>query len=259
MRIKNVAVSGLLLACLLWPFSLLAAESPVSAVTGMVEQTLAVQQQTQKAVAAWETQRQELLGRLQNLKMQEDLLRYRQKKLRCYIKERREKIAELEKGIAEQQVIARELEPFLDQTLEQAETLSRQGLPFLQEERRQRFAQLKNLMNSYDASLAEKLRRVLEMLQIEARYDHQVEVYDQLLKISGVETTVNILRLGGIGLYYLTLDGKDAGWYNPQAEKWEALSGRFLEPIREGLRMAMKQRAIDLVRLPVGAWKEGGE
>ena len=189
--------------------------------------------------------------------MQEDLLRYRQKKLRRYITERQAKIAELEKGIAEQQVIARELEPFLDHTLEQARTFYQQGLPFLAAERRQRFAELESCLNSYEASLAEKLRRVLEMLQIEAQYGHQVEAYDQVLKLSGVETTVNVLRLGSIGLYYLTLDGEDAGWYNPEKGKWESLPGRFLEPIKEGLRMAMKQRAIDLVRLPVG--KRGGQ
>ncbi|MEA2109834.1 MAG: DUF3450 domain-containing protein, partial [Pseudomonadota bacterium] len=223
----------------------------VSMVTETVNRTLKIQQQTQKAVDAWEQQRQEMISRLQNLKMQEDLLRYRQHKLQRYITERQAKIAGLEKGIAEQQVIARELEPFLDQTLEQARTSFRHGLPFLQVERRQRFAELESFLSSYESSLAEKLRRVLEMLQIEAQYGHQVEAYDRVLELSAVKTTVNVLRLGSIGLYYLTLDGKDAGWYNPKAGKWETLPGRFLEPIKEGLRMAMKQRAIDLVKLPV--------
>ena len=83
-------------------------------VTETVNQTLKIQQQTQKAVDTWGRQRQEMINCLQNLKMQEDLLRYRQKKLQRYIAERQAKIAGLEKGIAEQQVIARELEPFLD-------------------------------------------------------------------------------------------------------------------------------------------------
>jgi len=252
MRVKSLTIGGLFLLFLLWPFSLLAVETPVAKVTETVNQTLKIQQQTQKAVDTWGRQRQEMINRLQNLKMQEDLLRYRQKKLQRYIAERQAKIAGLEKGIAEQQVIARELEPFLDQTLEQARISFRQGLPFLQVERRQRFAELESFLSSYEASLAEKLRRVLEMLQIEAQYGHQVEAYDRVLELSGVKTTVNVLRVGSIGLYYLTLDGKDAGWFNPEAGKWETLPGRFLEPIKEGLRMAMKQRAIDLVKLPVG-------
>lgn len=239
--------------------SLSAVETPVSTVTGTVEQTLKIQQQTQKAVEAWERERQEMLGRLQNLTMREDMLHYRQKKLQAYCKARQSRIDQLEKGIAEQQVIARELEPFLDQTLEQARSSSAQKLPFLRTERRQRFAELESLLNSYDASLAEKLRRVLEMLQIEARYGHQVEVYDRVLTLDSVETMVHVLRLGTIGLYYLTLDGENAGWYNLSAGKWEPLPGRFVESLREGLRMAMKQRAIDLVRLPVQKWEGDGQ
>ena len=251
MSVKGLIIGGLLLSCLLLPISLSAVETPVSMVTETVNQTLKIQQQTQKRVDAWERQRQEMISRLQNLKMQEDLLRYRQKKLQLYITERQSKIAELKKGIAEQQVIARELEPFLDQTLARARTSYEQGLPFLSVERQQRFDELESFLSSYEASLAEKLRRVLEMLQIEAQYGHQVEAYERVLELSGVETTVNVLRLGSIGLYYLTLDGRNAGWYNPEKGKWEILPGRFLEPIKEGLRMAMKQRAIDLVRLPV--------
>jgi hypothetical protein len=252
MSVKGLIIGGLLLSCLLLPISLSAVETPVSMVTETVNQTLKIQQQTQKRVDAWEQQRQEMISRLQNLKMQEDLLRYRQKKLQIYITERQSKIAELKKGIAEQQVIARELEPFLDQTLAQARTSYEQGLPFLSVERQQRFDELESFLSSYEASLAEKLRRVLEMLQIEARYGHQVEAYERVLELSGVKTTVNVLRLGSIGLYYLTLDGRNAGWYDPEKGKWKILPSRFLEPIKEGLRMAMKQRAIDLVRLPVG-------
>lgn len=252
MNVKLLTIGGLMISALLLPVSLSAVETPVSMVTETVNQTLKIQQQTQKSVDTWGRQRQEIINRLQNLKMQEDMLRYRQKKLQRYIAERQAKIAGLEKGIAAQKVIARELEPFLDQTLARARTLYAQGLPFLSVERQQRFDELESFLNSYEASLAEKLRRVLEMLQIEAQYGHQVEAYDRVLELSAVKTTVNVLRLGSIGLYYLTLDGKDAGWYNPKAGKWESLPGRFLKPIRDGLRMAMKQRAIDLVRLPVG-------
>ncbi len=249
---RKVFLSLPLFLLVLLPRVLPAADSPVAAVTDIAQQTVTVQQQTQKAVAAWEKERQELLARLQNGKIEADLLRYRQKKLRRYLAERRDRIAKLKKGIAEKQVITRELEPFLDQTLERAVDMSQQGLPFLEEERQQRFAGLDATLNSYDASLAEKLRRVLEMLQIEARYGHQVEAYDRVLTLAGKETTVNVLRLGRIGLYYLTLDGREAGWYNPDGKTWEPLPGRFLEPVKDGLRMAMKQRAVDLVRLPVG-------
>ncbi|MBW1646182.1 MAG: DUF3450 domain-containing protein [Deltaproteobacteria bacterium] len=229
-----------------------AAKDPVEAVTGVAARTLAVQQQTQKELEAWEERRQQLTAELQNLKVQEDLLRYRQRKLQGYLAERRAKIAALEKSIADRQVIARELEPYLDEVLARAKTSADRGLPFLAAERRRRFAELEKYLASYEAPTADKLRRVLEMLQIEAGYGHHVEAYDQVLELPAGKTSVKVFRLGRIGLYYLTLDGRTAGWYDRAAGAWQPLSGRDVGMVREALRMAMKQRTVDLVRLPVG-------
>ncbi|MBN2333447.1 MAG: DUF3450 domain-containing protein [Deltaproteobacteria bacterium] len=246
---RHFSLIALLLLFLLPAAALGAA---VDAVTRTVEKTVAVQQETQKEVSAWELERQQLDNDLQNLKMQADLLRHRQQKLQAYIRERQTRIDELQQSIAEQQNVARELEPFLDATLEQAKSLYQKDLPFLVDEREQRFADLALFLDSYDATPADKLRRVLEMLHIEARYGHHVEAGEGMLPLAGVETTVNIFRLGRIGLYYLSLDGTQAGWYNPSVNQWEPLPGRHLEAVKEALRMAMKQRAIDLVKLPLG-------
>ena len=254
----NGKIGGLLIGVLLVVFcgiqNVLAGtqKSPVEAVTGMVEKTVAVQRQTQKELQAWEDKRQEIRGELQNLKIQEDLLLYRQKKLLGYLAEQKNKIAVLEKSIADRQVIARELEPYLDQVLEQARLSAAQGLPFLMEERQQRFAELEKYLGSFGASTPEKLRRILEMLQIEAQYGHHVEAYDQVLALPDGETSVKVFRLGRIGLYYLTLDGNAAGWYDQAAGQWQPLSGRNVAMVREAMRMAMKQRSVDLVELPVG-------
>ncbi|MBN2232731.1 MAG: DUF3450 domain-containing protein [Deltaproteobacteria bacterium] len=241
------------LAMVLPPAVVRAATVPVDAAGDTVNRTVAEQEKRQREVSAWEEERRELLETRHELEQRLELLRFRCAKYEGYTDRRRQTIAELEAGIAAQRQIADELEPLLDETLAKTRMFAAADLPFLVDERENRFLQIAELLDSYDASLAEKLRRVLEMLHIEARYGQGVEAYDARLPVGGGEAAVKVLRVGRVGLYYLTLDGTAAGWYNPAAGVWEPLSGGSRDAVREALRMAMKQRAVDLVTLPVAA------
>jgi hypothetical protein len=241
------------MALLLPPATVAAAAAPVDAADEMVTRIAAEQEKRQREVAAWEEERRELLETRHELEQRLELLRFRRRKYEGYIARRRQAIAELEAGIVAQRQIADELEPLLDETLVKTREFAAGDLPFLGDEREKRFCDIADLLDSYDASLAEKLRRVLELLHIEARYGQDVEAYDARLPVSGGEAAVKVLRVGRIGLYYLTLDGTEAGWYNPEAAAWEPLADSFRADVREALRMAMKQRAMDFVTLPVAA------
>jgi hypothetical protein len=241
------------MALLLPPATVAAAAAPVDAADEMVTRIAAEQEKRQREVAAWEEERRELLETRHELEQRLELLSFRRRKYEGYIARRRQAIAELEAGIVAQRQIADELEPLLDETLVKTREFAAGDLPFLGDEREKRFCDIADLLDSYDASLAEKLRRVLELLHIEARYGQDVEAYDARLPVSGGEAAVKVLRVGRIGLYYLTLDGTEAGWYNPEAAAWEPLADSFRADVREALRMAMKQRAMDFVTLPVAA------
>jgi hypothetical protein len=236
---------------LLPPAAVAAATAPVDAAGETVSRTVAEQEKRQREISAWEEERRELLETRHELEQRLELLRFRCRKHEGYIARRRQAVAELEAGIAAQRRIADELEPLLDDTLAQTRRFAAADLPFLIAERENRFLQIAELLDRYDASLAEKLRRVLEMLHIEARYGQGVEAYDARLPVGGGEAAVKVLRVGRVGLYYLTLDGTAAGWYNPETATWEPLAGGSRDAVREALRMAMKQRAVDLVTLPV--------
>ena len=67
----------------------------------------------------------------------------------------------------------------------------------------------------------------------------------------GKELTVDFLRVGRIALVYQTLDESEAGVWNQEARRWDPLDGSFRSAIRQGLRMARKQSAPDLIRLPL--------
>ena len=62
---------------------------------------------------------------------------------------------------------------------------------------------------------------------------------------------MDFLRFGRIALVYQTLDGMEAGVWNQAEKSWEPLDASYRTAIRQGLRIARKQAAPDLIRLPL--------
>ena len=64
---------------------------------------------------------------------------------------------------------------------------------------------------------------------------------------------VAFLRIGRVVLIHRTLDGERAAAWDQNARAWVQLGGEYLSAVREGLRIARKQAAPDLLHLPVPA------
>ena len=218
-----------------------------------VAETLELERKTEAARQQWEVDRQTLAERTHAMELEEKLLAVRLRKLDGYREQRLAEIGRLEEGLARMEDVGLRLEPFLDELVGRLEGLMGNDLPFALEERERRLEDLRESLDRYEVDLAEKLRRVMEVLRIEAGFGRGFEVGEETLSLAGVETTVRVLRLGRVALYYLTLDGRQAGWYNQRLKLWQPLTTAAGEAVKEALRMALKQRAFDLVRLPVVA------
>jgi hypothetical protein len=100
--------------------------------------------------------------------------------------------------------------------------------------------------------VAEKFRKVMEAFQIENDYGRTIEAYEETLTLGDQgERLVDVLRVGRIGLYYQTPDGQVTGMWDQDAGQWVVLGNEYRNPIREGLRIAKKQVAPELLLLPV--------
>ena len=126
-------------------------------------------------------------------------------------------------------------------------------IPFLPEERSKRIAELNSLLTRADISTSEKFRRILEAYQVENDYGRTIEAYRGIQKTDGKELTVDYLRIGRVALIYQTLDAKTSAHWNPKTKAWEELSSSYKKSIAEGLKMARKQTAPQLLRLPLPA------
>lgn len=155
--------------------------------------------------------------------------------------------------LVELETLKRKLFPFMLEMLTALEKIVAVDTPFLTDERRERIKSLRELMNRADVAMPEKYRRLMEAFRIEAQYGHNIETYEGPLRDNNGQRTVRFLRFGRIGLYYLTLDGHEAGVWDEDKRSWELLADDFHRPLDHAMRIAAKQAPPNLVKLPVPA------
>ena len=148
-----------------------------------------------------------------------------------------------------------EIVPLMLRMIEQLNDFVINDTPFLGKERMQRVSLLRELMDRSDVSVAEKYRRILEAFQVELDYGRTLEAYRDELEIDGTLRTVEFLRVGRVGLYYQTLDGHQAAYWNAQDRAWIPVNATQRLAIRRALRVASQQAAPELLELPVAAAK----
>ena len=143
-----------------------------------------------------------------------------------------------------------DLTPLLLRMLDSLDKFVALDLPFLQQERRERVAALKRLMTDAGTPQAEKYRRMLEAYKIEADYGRSLGAERMQLQLEGGGKVVDVLHLGRVALYYLSLDGAEAGCWDPAAKQWRGIQGRYRSAIREGLKIAHETAAPEVLVLP---------
>jgi hypothetical protein len=180
-------------------------------------------------------------------------LQYQEEKHEIYIVRVKKNIEDLKFKKAEALKVREQLDPYLEDVVNQLAASVAADLPFLTDERQRRISFLKDSLNDYQLLLSEKLRRVLEGVQVETLYGKMVTSNDTTLNIAGSDTQVTLLRLGRVAMYYLSLDGTQVGQWNDETKQWESLDEGFIRSIRRLLDMAERKRSVELTELPLGA------
>ena len=216
-----------------------------------VDNLVEAENDTRLTAEAWNTEREDLLARVRELKSEARWLDFQVEKHQGYVRQREEEVAGLERDVEQAERLRRFLEPFLEETVDRLETFVQGDLPFLEGERKQRLASLREAMDDYRPGLGEKLRRVLEALVVEARYGINPEKSTETIELDGEPTQVELLRLGRVALYYLSFDGSRGGVMDPATRQWISLSRDDTESLSLAMEMADRRRVMELVDLPL--------
>lgn len=182
-----------------------------------------------------------------------DSLRVYNRQVEGLIHSQETELVDLQEQIDNVTVLEREILPLMLRMVESLDQFVALDVPFLEKERRDRVAFVRGLLGRSDASVAEKYRRLLEAWQIENEYGRTIEEYSGEMQVGGTTRIVDFLRIGRVALIYQTRDGGLSGAWDQKQRSWVDLGDEYRAEIRAGLRMARKQAAPDLLRLPIPA------
>jgi septal ring factor EnvC (AmiA/AmiB activator) len=205
----------------------------------------------QKHIDELSDQTDELLAKYRTVLTQIDSIGIYNHQLRELIASQDEELASLQDQLDRVEVVGRSVTPLMLRMIEALDATVALDLPYLIEERTQRIADLRKLMTRAAVTSAEKYRLIMEAYQTENEYGRTIEAYRSTLKRGDRDIKVDFLRFGRIALIYQTLDGMEAGVWNQEKKIWEPLDASYRTAIRQGLRIARKQAAPDLIRLPL--------
>jgi hypothetical protein len=207
--------------------------------------------EVQKRIDELSDQTDELLAKYRTALTQIDSIRIYNHQLRELINSQDEELASLQDQLDRVEVVGRSVTPLMLRMIDALDATVELDLPFLMQERTERIANLRKLMTRAAVTSAEKFRLIMEAYQTENEYGRTIEAYRSTLKRGDRDIKVDFLRFGRIALIYQTLDGMEAGVWNQAEKSWDPLDASYRTAIRQGLRIARKQAAPDLIRLPL--------
>lgn len=177
------------------------------------------------------------------------------KQLSAQVESQNEEMNAMQQQLVEVETTSREVAPLMERMLATLEQFVALDIPFLLEERRDRVAKLKQMMIRADVTISEKFRRIIEAYQVEMDYGRTVEAYEAKLGDDADARTVQLLRVGRVGLLYQTLDGKETGYWDATKKDW-VVDDNYGHSFKEGIAVARKTRAPEMMILPVPAPKD---
>jgi len=216
------------------------------------EQAIEVRQETQQRQDQWSEEKADLVRRFRAATASVGWLQQRKAEETAQAQALDDRVAELERRLGEADRLEGSMQDTLMVIFHHLEESVAGSLPFLPEERSVRLASVRDVLVRPDVTSAEKLRRLLEALQVEAGYASTVEVYQDMIEIQGEQIHADVLRIGRVALFWRTPGGGQVGNFDPAGGRWTELPGGAKRRIGLAMDMAMRLRPVELIDLPLG-------
>jgi hypothetical protein len=191
-----------------------------------------------------------LIADIQFLSQQLDLTNIYNRQMQELINSQNNEITSINEQMVELDNTNRGILPKLEEMVLTLESIIQNDIPFLLDERFARIQDLKNILLQSNISTSEKFRRVFEAYQIENEYGRTIESYRDEIDVDGIKYNVEIFRLGRVGLYARTSDGRYNAMFSKKQNQWIKQRGIDNELVI-ALKIAKKELPPSLLKLPV--------
>ena len=198
-------------------------------------------------------QTQDLLAEYRNTVDEADVLRGYNDHVQRMVDDQKANIASLQKQIDGIDKIKQGVVPLMYKMIDTLEKFIELDVPMNIERRKERVANLHDVMSNSNVTTSEQFRLVLEAYEIEAGYGTIFDAYQAEMDFGGTTLTADFVHMGRIAFVAQSLDGKRSWLWNNQSRAWEELGDEYLKPVKDAIAMARKQLPMDLAKLPVFA------
>ena len=96
-----------------------------------------------------------------------------------------------------------------------------------------------------------KFRKVFEAYQLEAGFGNTIETYPGFIDLDNQTISVDYFRIGRLGWYYRSANGRETGYWDKFSENWVNTGGRLNDEIKLALDIANRQTPPNFITLPV--------
>lgn len=195
----------------------------------------------------------ELLGEYRLALQQLDRVRIYNDNLAALVADQEAEAADIRQQLDDFTNTEQGIVPLMFNMISALEQFIELDMPFQRTERVERVRRLRDNMESADITISEKYRQIMDAYLVETDFGRTVEAYIDTLEIDGAPTQVDILRVGRVLLAYQTPDRTATGYFDLDTRSWAPLSDDYRTAVTQGLRIARRQAAPDLLQLPVHA------
>lgn len=205
---------------------------------------------TQSQIEKLDTKTQSLIGKYKvTLKAIDGLKAFNAQQKRTIVLQK-EEIAKLSESISKVNGVKNLIPGLMEEMIVNLEEFVNGDIPFEHDERKKRIAELKSVLVDPGFADPERFRVIIEAYKTEVSYGSTINAWEG--DMDG--RLVNFARVGRVGYYYQTKDGKEAGAYVDG--NWTVLDAQANSQIRNLMKMAKKQAPINVLALPVSAPQE---
>ena len=171
--------------------------------------------------------------------------------LQAQLQQQQQLRARLQESMTSVRETRMELLPMMKEMVAVLTAFVGNDIPFLWQERQLRLTELKRLLADANVSVADKYRRILEAYQIETEYGDTIETWQAQLPLADSEKTVQLVRVGRVALYYLSLDNRHGGYWDNHTRHWLPLPASWLANVQQVQQLAANKIAPTLLDIPL--------
>ena len=247
MNYSKIFMVSMLSSLLILPVQ---ADTELNNIISSKQQTQLQAQKTQQQIVALDEETSEVVNEYRSLLHENAILDTYNQQLDKQQLQQQKKLQSLATNMANVREVRMELMPLMHEMVQVLTLFVNNDIPFLWQERQLRLTELKNLLDNPNVSVADKYRRIVEAYQIETEYGDTIETWQAQLPLSTENKAVQLIKVGRIGLYYLTPDQTNSGYWDNNKRMWKTLPESWLTRIQQAYQVADNKTVPTLLSLP---------